>query len=583
MPGLDGIAFMEKARSAAPGAVFVVMTAFGTISSAVEAMKKGAENYLLKPLDPEALGAVVDRAMEKARLVQEAGACATGSANATPSVTSISADPKMQAVLDLVAQVGPSKASVLVTGESGTGKELIAEAIHWRQPARAGAVRAPPLRGAARVAPRERALRPRARRLHGRDRAARGALRAGRRRHALPRRDRRDLAGRQVKLLRFLQEKTFERVGGNETLKVDVRVVAATNRDLAAPRSRRAGSARTSSTASTSSPSSCRRCASGVATSPRSRASSCGGTRRRTGKPSRRSPTTRSRRSSSTAGRATCASSRTSSSARSCCATARESRRGTCPPSVVPAEERDGVPPIPGSTIAELERYAILRTLEACGGSTSKAATVLGVSPRKIQYKLHEYAFDPKGESASALALRRPIGESELVNRRRPARLGTGEALPASPSRARRVDGGERRDVRGARGRDLRLPRAQRRRQDHDHQDAHGPHRAERRADGDPRGPRAVAADDGPGRLSPGEPVRVPVPDAARVRELCGRLSGLGGRALRDSVGPGPRAGGHRLPHRPSRAHAVQGDAAARRRSRRRSCTTRSCSSWTSR
>src|SRR6185437_11856568 len=71
MPGLDGIAFMEKAREAAPGAVFVVMTAFGTISSAVDAMRKGAENYLLKPLDPGALGAVVDRAMEKAKLLQE--------------------------------------------------------------------------------------------------------------------------------------------------------------------------------------------------------------------------------------------------------------------------------------------------------------------------------------------------------------------------------------------------------------------------------------------------------------------------------------------------------------------------------
>ncbi|MBV9948754.1 MAG: sigma-54-dependent Fis family transcriptional regulator, partial [Myxococcales bacterium] len=61
------------------------------------------------------------------------------------------------------------------------------------------------------------------------------------------------------------------------------------------------------------------------------------------------------------------------------------------PPSVVPGGERDAPPTIPGSTIADLERYAILKTLEACGGSTSKAATVLGVSPRKIQYKLHEY------------------------------------------------------------------------------------------------------------------------------------------------------------------------------------------------
>src|SRR5258708_21703546 len=71
MPGLDGIAFMEKARAAIPGAVFVVMTAFGTISSAVEAVKKGAENYLTKPLDPEALTAVGDPAMEKSRLLPE--------------------------------------------------------------------------------------------------------------------------------------------------------------------------------------------------------------------------------------------------------------------------------------------------------------------------------------------------------------------------------------------------------------------------------------------------------------------------------------------------------------------------------
>src|SRR5438445_5438269 len=71
MPGLDGIAFMEKARAAAPGAVFVVMTAFGTISSAVDAVKKGAENYLTKPLEYEALAAVVERAVEKSRLLQE--------------------------------------------------------------------------------------------------------------------------------------------------------------------------------------------------------------------------------------------------------------------------------------------------------------------------------------------------------------------------------------------------------------------------------------------------------------------------------------------------------------------------------
>ena len=68
------------------------------------------------------------------------------------------------------------------------------------------------------------------------------------------------------------------------------------------------------------------------------------------------------------------------------------------PPSVVPSEERGGMPAIPGSTIADLERYAILTTLEACGGSTSRAATVLGISSRKIQYKLHEYGAPPGEE-----------------------------------------------------------------------------------------------------------------------------------------------------------------------------------------
>ncbi|MGH7295731.1 MAG: sigma-54-dependent transcriptional regulator, partial [Polyangiaceae bacterium] len=134
MPGLDGIAFMEKARAAAPGTVFVVMTAFGTISSAVEAMKKGAENYLLKPLDPEALGAVVDRAMEKARLVQETRRLRDRLRERNAFRHVVSADPKMEAVLELVAQVGPSRASVLIAGESGTGKELIAEAIHLASP-----------------------------------------------------------------------------------------------------------------------------------------------------------------------------------------------------------------------------------------------------------------------------------------------------------------------------------------------------------------------------------------------------------------------------------------------------------------
>jgi DNA-binding NtrC family response regulator len=400
MPGLDGIAFMEKARTAAPGAVFVVMTAFGTISSAVEAMKKGAENYLLKPLDPEALGAVVERAMEKARLVQEARRLRDRLRERNAFSHIVSADPKMQAVLELVAQVGPSKASVLIVGESGTGKELIAEAIHAASPrAKAPFVR---LHCAALS---ESLLESE---LFGHERGAfTGAVarREGRFKQADGGTLLLDEIGEippavQVKLLRFLQEKAFERVGGNETLKVDVRVIAATNRDLGAEIKR-------------------------------------GAFREdlfyRLNVVTIELPALRDRRgdipvlASFFLRRYAAENGKTLDTltddaletlleydwpgnvrelenvverAVVLCDGPRIDKKHL-PPAVVPSEQRDGLPPIPGSTIADLERYAILKTLEACSGSTSKAATVLGVSPRKIQYKLHEYAQPGPGVASS--------------------------------------------------------------------------------------------------------------------------------------------------------------------------------------
>src|SRR6202041_984794 len=172
--------------------------------------------------------------MEKARLVQEARRLRDRLRERNAFSHIVSSDPKMEAVLALVAQVGPSKASVLITGESGTGKELIAEAVHAASPrAKLPFVR---LHCAALS---ESLLESE---LFGHERGAfTGAFarREGRFKQAdggtlfldeigeVP-------AAGQVKLLRFLQEKTFERVGGNETIKVDVRIIAATNRDLAA-------------------------------------------------------------------------------------------------------------------------------------------------------------------------------------------------------------------------------------------------------------------------------------------------------------------------------------------------------------
>src|SRR5882757_6811938 len=229
MPGLDGIGLMEKGREIAPGAVFVVMTAFGTIGSAVDAVKRGADNYLTKPLDFEVLAAVVERAMDKARLIKENIRLRQRLRERNVMSHIVGDSPKMQKLLE---QVAKSRASVLVIGESGTGKELIAEAIHRASPrAKAPLVR---LNCAALA---EGLLESE---LFGHEKGAfTGAL--GRREGRFKQADQGTLfldevseipAATQVKLLRFLQEREFERVGGNETLHVDVRIIAATNRDL---------------------------------------------------------------------------------------------------------------------------------------------------------------------------------------------------------------------------------------------------------------------------------------------------------------------------------------------------------------
>ena len=383
----------ESAQRRRPGAVFVVMTAFGTISSAVEAMKKGAENYLLKPLDPEALGAVVERAMEKARLVQEARRLRDRLRERNAFSHIVSADPKMHAVLELVAQVGPSKASVLVTGESGTGKELIAEAIHLASPR---ARKAPFVRLHC-AALSESLLESE---LFGHERGAfTGAV--GRREGRFKQADGGTLfldeigeisPAVQVKLLRFLQEKTFERVGGNETLKVDVRIIAATNRDLAAeikrgrvPRGPLLSAQRRHRRAAAA--------ARAAGRHPRARELLLAPVRGR----ERQDDRDVRRRRARDAARVPLARQR---------ARARERHRARRRPlrrpqhrEEAPAAERrarrrsaTGSRRSPARRSRSSSATPSCKTLEACGGSTSKAATVLGVSPRKIQYKLHEYA-----------------------------------------------------------------------------------------------------------------------------------------------------------------------------------------------
>ncbi|MGB0680480.1 MAG: sigma-54-dependent transcriptional regulator, partial [Polyangiales bacterium] len=232
MPRLDGIGVLEHGRLAHPHAVFVVITAFGSIDTAVTSMKKGADHYLTKPLDVEALSEVLQQAMTKALLARQAEHLRAQLGARFSFDRILGEHPSMQQLLCTVAHVAPSRATVLIQGESGTGKELIALAIHHNSPRKHR-----PFVSVNCAALAETLLESE---LFGHERGAFTGATA-RREGRFKRADGGTLfldevseipMSVQVKLLRFLQERTFERVGGNETLHVDLRIVAATNRRL---------------------------------------------------------------------------------------------------------------------------------------------------------------------------------------------------------------------------------------------------------------------------------------------------------------------------------------------------------------
>jgi DNA-binding NtrC family response regulator len=401
MPGLDGLEFMEKARASVPCAMFVVMTAFGSIPSAVQAVKRGAENYLAKPLDFEAMLVVVERAMEKAKLMQETRHLREKLRDRNAFRHIVSVDPKMKRVLEMVEQIGPSKASVMIRGESGTGKELFAEAITAASPRSAK-----PFVRLNCAAITESLLESE---LFGHERGAfTGAVarREGRFKQAdggtlfldeigeIP-------PGTQVKLLRVLQERSFERVGGNETIKVDVRILAATNKDLPAEIAK--GNFREDlfyrlNVIALEIPALRERILdiTPIATFFLGRYAAENG-KEIDGFSAEAQAALLAypwpgnvRELENAVERAVVL------------CDAKQIERRHLPVNVVPGNELDGPPVIPGSTIDQLERYAIMKTLESCGGSTSRAAVVLGMSTRKIQYKLHEYSSRFSTTSAAA-------------------------------------------------------------------------------------------------------------------------------------------------------------------------------------
>ncbi len=390
MPVMDGITLLKKAREDYPQLGCVVMTAFGSVESAVEAMKAGADDYLTKPLNFDAVTLILERSMERLAMQRELQKLRAAN-NGESKTRIIGNSPVVQQMISMVDQVADSRATVLVTGESGTGKELIARRIHEKS-----SRRGKPFVRLHCAALAESLLESE---LFGHEKGAftgAASRRAGRFEEADGGTLFLDEIGEipqsvQVKLLRFLQLKEFERVGGNQTLNVDVRIVAATNRDLekeveegrfredlyfrlnvihveAPPLRARVGdvpvlarhfvvhyAAENGKDIREISPSAIERL-------------------------ERYDWPGNIRELENVIERAVVL------------ADGERVEEEHLPPGLGQTETifGDGIH-VPGATLEELERYAILKTYEATGGSTSETADILGISVRKVQYRLRDY------------------------------------------------------------------------------------------------------------------------------------------------------------------------------------------------
>jgi DNA-binding NtrC family response regulator len=232
MPDIDGIEVLKQARSINPEIDVIVMTAFGSIESATEAMRAGAVDYLTKPVDLDQLEILIHKALEHKQLVSENRLLREQLAEKFKFEQIISVSEAMEEAINVAGRAAPSKATVLITGESGTGKELIAKAIHYASPRKDK-----PFLAVNCAALAENLLESE---LFGHEKGAfTGADRQRKGRFEMANHGTLfiDEVGEiplttQVKLLRVLQDQIFERVGGSEQIQVDVRIVAATNRNL---------------------------------------------------------------------------------------------------------------------------------------------------------------------------------------------------------------------------------------------------------------------------------------------------------------------------------------------------------------
>jgi two-component system, NtrC family, response regulator HydG len=231
LPGLDGLAFMERVRALAPATRIVAMIGCGSVAAAVQAMQRGADDVHEKPIDPAGLCRTLRRSFERAASLRE-GDDAPHLHGGGAELGVVGDHPSIRAALDRAEQVATSRATVLISGETGTGKGLLAETIHRLSGCAGGPFvevacgsLADTLLDSELFGHEKGAFTGAASRHEGRFRRAEGGTLFLDEVGSCPQ-------AMQVKLLRFLQTRRFERVGGRETLSADVRLVAATNRDL---------------------------------------------------------------------------------------------------------------------------------------------------------------------------------------------------------------------------------------------------------------------------------------------------------------------------------------------------------------